>query len=81
MALPKLSIAELEPSGINGLLIYCVPCGHLGELDLETAKARWGSETSLDDIKAVCSKCASREIDVRPRWPDVGPGGLKTMGG
>lgn len=73
----KLPIGDLVPSGINGLLIFCEgrACGHFAEIDLADATERWGLNMRLDDIKGVCSVCDSRAIDVRPRWPAVGPGG------
>lgn len=76
----KITLREAIAQGCDGLLFYCqaLGCGHEGEMPMDMAVARWPLRTRLDQIHPVCTKCRSRDVDVRPRWPAVGPGGMLT---
>jgi hypothetical protein len=42
-------------------------CGHHADFDIGEAIARFGAETRLSAIPAVCTVCGGREVDVRAR--------------
>jgi hypothetical protein len=37
-------------------------CGQIGKIDIELALASWGGERRLDQIRARCSRCGSRDF-------------------
>lgn len=69
----KITIGQARDSGAVGVLFYCANyfetpggCGHSSNMTMLLAIALWGPDVRLDDLKLKCSKCGSREVDVRP---------------
>jgi hypothetical protein len=78
----KITLATAHAQGDFMLLFYCqnlaANCWHSGEMQLDTAIARWGGALRLNQVPARCSRCGSREhVDVRarPAKRDGGPAG------
>ena len=66
-----LTVEDLVAMGIDAMIATCGDCGN-------TWRAPTGflpNQTSTKSIKAlmICPSCSSRDIDVRPAWPDRPP--------
>lgn len=75
----KITLAQAVRQGDTTITFYCVAqrktpspvstvvnvCGHRGSLPIAEMIARYGQETRLDQLPAVCSVCGGREIEVR----------------
>jgi hypothetical protein len=80
----KISLAQARRQGDTVVIFDCVTeregqpapygggpnvCGHHSELDIDAVIARFGAETPLDAVRAVCTVCGGRSVDVRGRGP------------
>ncbi|MDX2275052.1 MAG: hypothetical protein NW206_06335 [Hyphomonadaceae bacterium] len=58
------------------LIVYCMNhavqyggCFHSAEMPMAEAIDRWGERTPLDRLPFVCTRCGSRNVDVRSDHP------------
>ena len=72
----KITIGEARAAGADSLLVSCAGapvasggCLHKSKIALMLAIGLWGEHRRLDDIRFKCSKCGSRQVDVRPFYP------------
>lgn len=87
-AVRKISLAACVAQGDTVLTLWCcaearepgrlvgyrVPvCGHHADIPIDVFLARYPPETSISDIRGVCTKCGGRYIDVRGQGGVNGP--------
>lgn len=73
----KVSLGDLATdNGVVGLIIYCGAgraqyggCFHSSQMPIGEAVRRWPLRWRLDRLPLRCSKCGSREVDVRADRP------------
>jgi hypothetical protein len=66
-----ITIKQAQEQGSLRLVLSCsrpdvrpggALCGQVGKVDIELAVASWGGERPLDQIRARCSRCGSRDF-------------------
>ena len=72
----KINLGEAIAGGATRVLFHCeardaggVPCPGAGEINIGAAISRWGEAHRLDALPVYCSRCGSRQVDVRPHYP------------
>jgi hypothetical protein len=64
----KITLGEMQSSGVRGLLIYCADykCSHSTTISGD----RWPDDVRLSDIEPrfTCQACGQRGADVRPNF-------------
>jgi hypothetical protein len=60
----KITLAEMRPSGVRGLLIYCADykCSH----SIAISADQWPDDMRLYADRFTCTACGTRGADVRP---------------
>jgi hypothetical protein len=83
VAARKITLAEAAAGGAVGLIVSCASapvsgpgCRHGGQADLFALRIQFGDGARLDALPFRCSACGSAQVDVRPWFGEVGPGGL-----
>ena len=63
------TLADLEADGAD-LLITCerTGCQRIVEVPLHPVMQRQGRNTAVRSVRARCSACGSRNVEVRPLW-------------
>lgn len=58
------------------LIVYCAGtpaqaggCHHAGQMNVLHAITLWGEDRRLDELPLRCSRCGSRNVDVRADYP------------
>ena len=81
----KISIGQAARQGDTFLTFWCETprreparyshavntCGHHADIDIRAALSRWGPDRRLSDIRAVCTVCGGRVVDVRSGHPPL----------
>ena len=57
-----------------GVFLWCQDCHHNAVLLLEPLMAHLGADQPVPTIKGRCSRCHSRNVEVRPDWSAAQPG-------
>lgn len=71
----KITIAEAKDGGATALIFYCfamqrgICCGRSGWVPIRQAVRRWGADTPISRVPAVCERCGVRSEEIRPYYP------------
>ncbi len=71
----KITIAQARAGGATALVFYCyeitrdICCGRSGWIAIDQAVKRWGADTPLNRVQAVCERCKARAGEIRPYYP------------
>lgn len=62
-------LSQQEAEGLP-LLVYCIGCGHHGELPVAPLIARFGRAYPIPDVAkhCRCKACGSKQVETRPQF-------------
>jgi hypothetical protein len=71
---PAMTLGNMRELGVQRLIASCLndACRHTALIDVFSYPA--GTEVPWFGRRAICGKCGSKRVDVRPNWKEQPPG-------
>lgn len=66
-----MTLGNLRSLGMRSLQVYCNNCPHHGVLDINGQPDHLAVKSF--EPKMYCTKCGSKNVDVRPNWSEYAP--------
>ena len=75
---PLMTLGNMRALGVRGLLVSCL--NHTCRYEIAICVDRYADNIAVPSfrLRMKCSKCGSRNVDVRPNWKEQPPSESRT---